>query len=173
MPSTRTPRYKYTPPKAEMRASKTDEEQEREMMDMAMSFGPGAVGGIARSVLSRTPSMLRTLANSRIARALSDPKNEEGVRAMAQRMANRKYPVAGTGSLPEKINQNINSPEFLDNLRRNGMEASMRKSGLETLGDRLIDLPRRIPGGPKEFSKGGSVRGDGCCQRGKTKGKIY
>jgi hypothetical protein len=155
-----------------MRASKTDEEQQQEMMDMAMSFGPGAVGGIARSVLSRTPSMLRTLANSRIARALSDPKNEEGVRAMAQRMANRKYPVAGTGSLPEKINQNINSPEFLDNLRRNGMDASMNKFRLETMGNQLRDLPKRPPDRPKEFSKGGYVRADGCATKGKTKCKM-
>jgi hypothetical protein len=42
-----------------------------------------------------------------------------------------------------------------------------------TMQRRAMPMPMKKGGAVKKMAKGGMTRGDGCCMKGKTKGKMY
>ena len=67
------------------------------------------------------------------------------------------------GMAPPAMQRTANMPQMGGGMA--AMPATMQR--------RAMPMPMKKGGTVKKMAKGGMTRGDGCCMKGKTKGKMY
>ena len=147
-------------------------ELERNIRNTAAALTPG-IGRAASAVAAPlAASAARGYQAGRPAAALarSTPRvGDEGLEALARSMANR--PVAAQRATSGAKYTPKQEMEAAESTMRG---ATSRKAVQESRAKRLgrDRLKQSIEDAQKGYAKGGSVRGDGICQRGKTKGRF-